>query len=58
MLAPPVYLDECVDGRLAASLRQQGFTVTSTFDQQMTGADHETQLQFATQHGWAILSVE
>jgi hypothetical protein len=56
MPAPPVYLDACVDVRLATSLAQRGFTATIAHAQQMAGADDEAQLQFAAQRGWTMLS--
>jgi hypothetical protein len=56
MPAPTVYLDECVDQDLAASLRARGFGATTTRDEGMSGAGDEQQLQFATQRGWTLIS--
>jgi hypothetical protein len=56
MPAPAIYLDECVDGRLAVVLRQRGYSVTTAADEHLTGVDDETQLAYATSNGLAIVS--
>jgi hypothetical protein len=56
MAAPPIYIDECVDYQLVAYLQARGFTATHVLDQSMRGADDDTQLEFATLQGWALLT--
>jgi hypothetical protein len=45
MPAPAIYLDNCVDVRLAVSLRQRGFTVRTTAEEKMYGAKEPAGVQ-------------
>ncbi len=56
MPGSPLYLDECVDHRLAEALRKRGFTVHTALDSGMTELSDERQLSFAATHGWMIVT--
>jgi hypothetical protein len=51
-----VYLDECVNRRLADALRERGLRATAAVDEHTLGLDDEAQLLFATRRGFVILS--
>lgn len=51
MVAPSIYLDECVDHRLAEALRRRGFDVLTVREARTGGDDDEAQLLFATSQG-------
>jgi len=55
-VAPSVYLDECVDQRLAPALRDRGYSVTSASDAETLGMTDDQQLRYATGHDLLILS--
>ena len=56
MIAPPLYLDECVDHRLAAALRRRGIDVLTVANAGTLSDDDESQLLFATSTGRMLLS--
>ncbi|HLI77940.1 MAG TPA: DUF5615 family PIN-like protein [Acidobacteriaceae bacterium] len=56
MAAPALYLDECVDHRLAAALAAHGFDVLTVQQAQRVSDDDEDQLLFASQQGRLLLS--
>jgi hypothetical protein len=56
MLAPPVYLDECVDHGLTQALRERGYVVSSVLDEEMLELGDEDQLTYATIHGWLLVT--
>jgi predicted nuclease of predicted toxin-antitoxin system len=53
---PSVYLDECVDQRLAPALRDRGFSVLTASTAGTLGATDDNQLRFATVHDLVIIS--
>jgi hypothetical protein len=53
-MAPPGYLDECVDRELAPALRGRGFTVRTASDAGMLGKSDEEQLLHAGREGLAL----
>ena len=55
-MSPPVYLDECVDHRLGASLRERGYVVATTRESGLVGASDQRQLEYATDAGLVLLS--
>lgn len=56
MAPPPLYLDECVDHRLAGALRKRGFAVYTALDQGMTELPDEAQLEYAATRGWVLVT--
>lgn len=56
MLAPPVYLDECVHLALVQALRQRGFTATAAVQEGQTSLDEAQQLAYAAAHDWLLLT--
>lgn len=56
MTAPPVYLDECVDHRLATALSERGFTVATARDAALLQMSDEQQLVFATSRDSLIIT--
>ena len=56
MAVPAVYLDECVDHRLAAILRASGVDVLTVVDAGTLSNDDETQLLYATLESRVLLS--
>ncbi len=56
MPAPSVYLDECVDIKLAEALHRRGFTVVTTLAASMLGATDEDQLLYAGAHGLILVT--
>ena len=56
MPPPSVYLDECVDVKLADALRQRGFTAATARDVGMRGEAGPDQLVYATELEFAILT--
>lgn len=56
MPEPPLYLDECVDHRLAASLRKRGFDIVTVQDAGTQSEDDESQLLSALRQGRVLLS--
>lgn len=55
-MPPGVYLDECVDLRLADELRQRGIAVTIARDVPMLHADDEEQLVHASERDLVLLT--
>ncbi len=51
-----LYLDEDVHKRVAAALRLRHFDVLSAHEIDRLGADDDAQLQFAAEHGHALLT--
>jgi len=51
-----LYLDEDVHKRVAAALRLRHFDVLSAHEIDRLGADDDTQLRFAAEHGRALLT--
>jgi uncharacterized protein with PIN domain len=56
MPAPALYLDECVDQRLAAALRALGYDVLTVQDAHRESEEDEDQLLYATIQGRMLLS--
>ena len=56
MIAPPIYLDECVDRRLADRLRARSIDVLTAVEAGTLGLDDEGQILFATRQNRPILS--
>ena len=56
MPAPKLHLNEHLSPRLAEQLRQYGFDVTSTVEQDLVAADDDEQLAFAATHQRAIVT--
>ena len=56
MPAPALYLDECVDQRLAAALRALGFDVVTVQEAHRESEEDEDQLLYATAQGRMLLS--
>ena len=56
MPSPSIYLDECVDQRLAVQPRLRRHQATTARDQGLLGASDEAQLAHATRQGWVIVS--
>lgn len=54
--ALPLYLDGCIDHRLASTLRRRGFDVLTVAEAATQGTDNEDQLLFATGAGRLMLS--
>ena len=55
-MAPSVYLDECVDQRLAPALRDRGYSVITASDAGTLGMTDEQQLRYANARDFLILS--
>jgi hypothetical protein len=55
---PTVYLDEMVASALAEFLRLRGFSVTTVREEGMQGADDASQLRFAAERDWLILTYD
>jgi predicted nuclease of predicted toxin-antitoxin system len=56
MAAPSLYLDECVDQRLAATLRALGYDVVTVQEAHRESEEDEDQLLYATTQGRMLLS--
>jgi predicted nuclease of predicted toxin-antitoxin system len=56
MPAPAIYLDECVDQRLAQFLRAQGFDVITVQEAGTASDEDEDQLLYASDQGRVLLS--
>lgn len=56
MPSPSVYLDECVDVKLAEALQRRGFLAVTTLAAGMVGATDEAQLLYATAHDLLIVT--
>jgi uncharacterized protein DUF5615 len=56
VIARRIYLDECVDRRLADRLGVRGIAALTAVDAGMLGLDDEAQLLFATRHDLPIVS--
>lgn len=56
MPAPALYLDECIEHRLATLLRHEGIDVLTVQEAQAHSDDDESQLVYATQAGRVLLS--
>ena len=56
MPVPFVYLDECVDPRLAVRLRQRRFQVTTAQSEGTLGLADEAQLEYATGRDFMLVS--
>ena len=56
MPTPAIYPDECIDHRLAATLRESGFDVLTVVEANALSIDDESQLIFATESGRVLLS--
>lgn len=56
MPLPALFLDECVDQRLAAVLRALGYDVVTVQEAQREGEEDEEQLLYATSQGRMFLS--
>jgi hypothetical protein len=54
--APPAYLDECVDQRLAGTLRSRGFSVLPATEAGTLGTSDPEQLRFARSQDLVIIS--
>jgi hypothetical protein len=55
-MAPPGYLDECVDRELAPTLRGRGFMVRTASEAGMLGKSAEEQRLYAGRQGLALLT--
>ena len=55
MPVPAVYLDECIDVRLAEALHQRGFIAVTSLTTGMLGSTDEDQLMYATTHGLMLV---
>ena len=53
---PPIYLDECIDHRLATALRAAEINVLTVSEAGSVSHDDEAQLSFATSQGRMLLS--
>ena len=51
-----IYLDECVNHAVVHYLRQRGWNVTTAQAEGMGTPRDEEQLNYATRHGWVLLS--
>jgi len=56
MPTPAIYLDECIDHRLAERLREAGFDVLTVVEAGALSIDDESQLTVATGRGRVLLS--
>ncbi len=56
MAIPAIYLDECIDRRLAVRLRAVGMDVETMAEATATGNSDEAQLVYATGRGRVLLS--
>ena len=56
MPVPPVYLDECIDRRLALALRARGLDVLTVAEADTVSLDDEAQLVYATSQGRVLVS--
>lgn len=56
MAALSIYLDECVDHRLAARLRDAGIDVLTVVEASLDSLDDESQLEHATSTGRTLLT--
>jgi predicted nuclease of predicted toxin-antitoxin system len=56
MNLPPIYLDECIDYRLATALRTAEIDVLTVSEAGAASHDDEAQLSFATSQGRMLLS--
>ena len=56
MVAPAIYLDECIDRRIASGLQARGIDLMTVMDADTQGLDDETQLIYATQQGRLLVS--
>ena len=56
MPVPAVYLDECIDVRLAEALHQRGFIAVTSLTTGMLGSTDEEQLMYATAYGLMLVT--
>jgi len=53
---PPIYLDECIDRRLADNLSSDGIDILTVADAETISDDDEAQLTFSTSQGRLIMT--